>query len=168
MDNVSKRTRSEVLIREAVVEDADLLGPNLGVADKAELDALHPGKAPEELLRICIRGSVGAAWAATVDDTVIAAWGVGPSNLVGVGHPWCLASDDGRLSQSKAFVAGARAALPTMQAMYPILTNIIDARNLRHKKWLKALGFRFLRRFKHTESGIDYLLFVKTTEDLNV
>ena len=47
---------------------------------------------------------------------------------------------------ASSFAPVSRVMIETVNSYYPFLTNYIDARNTRHIRWLKWLGFEQLRR----------------------
>ena len=75
-------------------------------------------------------------------DTPEIIFGLGRCNFSGVGCPWLLATD-GIKSVPIATIRSARLFVNNWLDQTPILTNIVDARNTIHLKWLHLLGFKF-------------------------
>lgn len=70
------------------------------------------------------------------------------------GSVWLLGSDD--LTQPplrKQFLAEGRVWLNQLHAFRPLLFNFVDARNTVHIRWLRWMGFTFLRL--HPEYGVE-------------
>ncbi len=126
-------------IRPATLDDAAALV--MRAADRAEVEALA-GRDPQEVLAESVERS-SMAWAGCADGKLVCLFGVVPASLAGVtGVPWLLGSDD-VCAYSRAFLRRNRAYVRGMLAEYPILRNVVDARNEVSIRWLKWLGFRF-------------------------
>lgn len=86
-------------------------------------------------------------YVATVDDTPEVLFGLGRTDTVGVGRPWLVST----VAISKLPLETIRASrlfLDKWIKETPILTNIIDSRNIENIKWLGLLGFKFLKSFE--------------------
>jgi hypothetical protein len=129
----------EVTIRPATENDALTLV--LRAADRAEVEALT-GRNPREVLVESVRAS-SKAWAGLADGKLVCLFGVAPLTLTGItGLPWLLGSDD-VCTYSRQFLRRNRAYVREMLADFPVLRNVVDARNAVSIRWLKWLGFRF-------------------------
>lgn len=127
----------QVEIRPATLADAAAL--DLRAADREEVLALS-GRDPREVLAESVDRS-SMAWAGCADGKLVCLFGVVPASLAGVtGIPWLLGSDD-VCAYSRAFLRRNRAYVRGMLAEYPILRNVVDARNEVSIRWLKWLGF---------------------------
>lgn len=130
---------TEVDIRPATLRDALTLV--LRRADREEVEALS-GRNPREVLVESVERS-SEAWAGWADGKLVCLFGVVPVSLAGVtGIPWLLGSDD-VCGYSKAFLRRNRAYVRTMLDKFPVLRNVVDARNDVSIRWLKWLGFTF-------------------------
>lgn len=120
--------------------DALYVGARLRDADRAEVLALT-GRDPTQVLRESVMDSA-MAWAGCVDGLPACLFGVVPVSLAGVtGTPWLLGTDV-LLGYSRAFLRRNKAYVERMLAEYPVLRNVVDARNEVSIRWLKWLGFR--------------------------
>lgn len=128
---------TEVTIRPASFRDALILP--LRRADRDEVEALS-GRNPREVLVESVERSA-SAWAGLADGKLVCLFGCVPLTLIGVtGVPWLLGSDD-VCAYSRAFLRRNRAYVAEMLAAFPILANVVDARNTVSVRWLRWLGF---------------------------
>ena len=139
-----------VTIRRAKVADAVSLAPRLRVADKNECKAFL-GLNPEEVLPQLVSQN-NYVWAA-VDQggEVIGLFGIDPvkgSDHLGI--CWAVSSD-ALNSNRRALLKLAPKWIERLHKVRPLIGNHIDARNTVHIRWLKRLGFVFLRT--HPEFG---------------
>lgn len=130
-------TSPQVEIRPATLADAAVL--DLRAADRAEVEALS-GREPQEVLAESVERSA-MAWAGCADGKLVCLFGVVPVSLAGVtGVPWLLGSDD-VCAYSRAFLRCNKAYVRDMLHEFPVLRNVVDARNEVSINWLKWLGF---------------------------
>ena len=128
-----------VEIRPAMVEDA--LALVLRQADREEVKALT-GRDPREALVESVERSA-AAWAGLANGELVCLFGVVPVSLVGVtGIPWLLGSD-AVTRYGRPFLRRNRTYLREMLREFPVLRNVVDARNTVSIRWLEWLGFTF-------------------------
>lgn len=126
-----------VEIRPATVEDA--LALVLRQADREEVEALTGRDAREALVESVVRSA--AAWAGLANGELVCLFGVVPMSLVGVtGIPWLLGSD-AVTRYGRPFLRRNRAYLREMLREFPVLRNVVDARNTVSIRWLEWLGF---------------------------
>jgi hypothetical protein len=126
-----------VEIRPATVEDA--LALVLRQADREEVEALTGRDAREALVESDVRSA--AAWAGLANGELVCRFGVVPVSLVGVtGIPWLLGSD-AVTRYGRPFLRRNRAYLREMLREFPVLRNVVDARNTVSIRWLEWLGF---------------------------
>jgi len=126
-----------VEIRPATVEDA--LALVLRQADREEVEALTGRDAREALVESVVRSA--AAWAGLANGELVCLFGVVPVSLVGVtGIPWLLGSD-AVTRYGRPFLRRNRAYLREMLREFPVLRNVVDARNTVSIRWLEWLGF---------------------------
>jgi hypothetical protein len=126
-----------VEIRPATLADARTLV--LRRADRAEIEALT-GRDPRAVLIESVERSA-SAWPGLADGELVCLFGVVPMSLAGVtGIPWLLGSD-AVAAYSRQFLRRNRAWLGEMLRDFPLLTNVVDARNTVSIRWLRWLGF---------------------------
>lgn len=126
-----------VEIRLATVADAHALV--LRAADRAEVEALT-GRDPREALVESVERSA-LAWAGLADGELVCLFGVVPMTLTGVtGVPWLLGSD-AVTRYGRPFLRRNRFYVAEMLRVFPVLRNVVDARNTVSIRWLAWLGF---------------------------
>ena len=126
-----------VEIRPATVADALTLV--LRQADREEVEALT-GRDPREALVESVARSA-SAWAGLADGELVCLFGVVPMTLVGVtGIPWLLGAES-VTRYGRPFLRRNRAWLREMRHAFPVLRNVVDARNTVSIRWLEWLGF---------------------------
>lgn len=134
---------SELLIRDIREGDVEALLANLRPADRAEADALLGPNKTDGAIRESIDLSV-MAWTGHVGDEVAFIFGCSPASLLGdEGIPWLVGTpliDRHR----RAFIRFSHTYIPSMQAIFPTLVNLVDARNVKSIAWLKKMGFTLL------------------------
>lgn len=108
-------------------------------ADRDELWA-QARQTPEQALAAGARNGLFTL-VALFDGAPVCVFGVVPvSALSGVGAPWMVATD--RLDRhARQFVRHCRPVVAEMSAIFPVLRNLVDARNTRAVRWLRWLGF---------------------------
>lgn len=159
--------------REATTEDCVLLGPRLRPADREEVLAAS-GFSGTEALALGMRASE-RCWTAVIETDEewepFGMFGVVPdlSSFTGldqkprVGYIWWLGTD--RIEEApKSFTRLAREWIEQLGSRYDILTNVVDARNTRHHKWLHMMGFKFTESIPdYGHEGRPFLRFVRAT-----
>ena len=144
--------------------DAARLAACLRPADRAELQAL--GRAPREALNDAVAASLEPMALSCGDGRLIALYGVVPypdaDRLARIGAPWMMATP--MLAAVRApFLRGCRAELTRLEQGFDLLANRVDARNALHRRWLRWLGFSFVRRLEaFGPERRPFLEFVKT------
>lgn len=132
-------------VRPYELGDETQLAPNLRGADLAELTASSDRPAVE-LLR---EGAEQSAPSCSVLDDrgqVVAMFGVVPVGKHS-GRVWLLGSDSlAKNPLRKQFIRESHLYLNALFHNYRLLFNHIDERNALHVRWLKWLGFTFIRR----------------------
>jgi RimJ/RimL family protein N-acetyltransferase len=118
---------------------ADALALVLRRADREEVEALT-GRDPHEALVASVERSA-AAWAGLADGELVCLFGIVPMTLVGVtGIPWLLGAES-VTRYGRPFLRRNRAWLREMLREFPVLRNVVDARNTVSIRWLEWLGF---------------------------
>lgn len=125
--------------------EADILflAKNLRQSDINELVAIS-GLSPLAAIRFSVDSSDKQfLFAAFADDDLLCIGGCSsPSMLSDIGTPWLLATDVMQ-RHTKRLTVDAIASVRMMLDKYPILSNVVDARNRASIKWLAAIGFVF-------------------------
>lgn len=131
---------SKCYIREATPLDAFALVPRLRVADLNEISASAPEEDP---LMVLLYSMEVSDWTCAIcseeDGRVLGLCGVTP--FLDYGGPWMLASDDLAEHQT-TFLRHTHAIVKVMHRKYPFLSNVVDARNTAHIRWLLWAGFK--------------------------
>jgi len=134
-------------------------------ADREELLA-SSGQSPLEALEEGYVLSSKTHTILTKEGQVVGVFGVAPNSVdPTVGHPWMLASD--LLDDVKvSFLKQCRPVADSLGEGYALLMNVCDKRNAVHIKWLRWLGYTFIREHPHYGVGkLPFLEFVKIGED---
>lgn len=146
------------------VEDVEYIAPRLREADRQECIAAT-GKDPLEILKMSLLiGDITLTLTAT-DGTRVGLLGVAKSPLPDAGVIWLCATDD-IYQYQMTFLRRSKKVLPKLLELYPVLHNAVDARNELHIKWLKWMGFTFIKR--HEEWGAEKRPFYEFVRIRNV
>lgn len=130
------------MLRSSTLEDAHYIATHMRQADRQECEALH-GLPPEIVLPNAIGRPRVFTWER--DGVPIAMGGVDPS-IPNVGIVWMTSTDDILKNRVSFLREMCRPTLDFLHQEFPILTNVVDARNTIHHRWLRWLGFVFLRK----------------------
>lgn len=131
-------------VRYSVSEDAALLASNLRDEDLREIEAAGTAD-PLVALEAGFECSRHCLTVVDESNTPLTMFGVAPSPDPLVGYVWLLSSP--ALDQYKIkFLRNSSRWVQAFHVDYPILTNLADARNTVHLKWLKWLGFTFINK----------------------
>lgn len=133
----------EIDFRTATSADVVSLAPRLRQADHDEIMATVGAPPLLALPQTITNGIV-----VTVDGSPEVLFGVDPvRGFPEVGVIWLVSSS--RIEEHKVkFLRTSKHLLDSIQKDYLMLTNFCDARNELHHKWLKWLGFVFIRRIE--------------------
>lgn len=138
-----------------------VLAATMREADRVEL-AASSGSSPLEALEEGYVHSPKCMTILTDQGDVVGIFGVAPNSMDRlIGHPWMLASDH-LDSIRMTFLRQSKMYLDGLGGGYQLLMNCCDKRNLVHIKWLRWLGFSFIK--EHPEYGVGrvpFLEFVK-------
>lgn len=150
-------------LRPATGADVLALSGSMRAADVREVEAT--GSDPLTALSDGLRVSDEPIVATYQDDRPICMAGVSADlHDPSIGYIWMLGSDE-LATRPMTFLRGARALVEHWNRQYPILTNVVDARNTLHIKWLRWMGFTFIARTPHGPEGLPFLHFVRISSD---
>ena len=138
--------------RKSIPKDILAVADNMREEDVAECKA-QSGSNPRESLFFCYFHSNPCRTIVSRHGNPIGMYGVVPEGLKWKGWIWMLGCqsmfDD--ISDKLAFLRQSKEELPKLLKQYPLLFNVVDARNTVHIHWLKWMGFTFIN--KHSEWG---------------
>ncbi|PBB68144.1 hypothetical protein CK228_13625 [Mesorhizobium sp. WSM4312] len=139
-----------ITIRRAKVADAIFLAPRLRSADRDECKAAL-GMEPEVVLPLLVQQG-NYVWAGVEPSgEVFGLFGVDPSGPY-MGIVW-MVSSPAIMNYRRELIGLTPKWLKRLHKVRPLLGNHIDARNTTHIRWLKRMGFSFLRT--HDEFGVE-------------
>ena len=144
-------------IRPSKLEDLKFLSENLRPEDAKEVIA-QSGSSPKGALLYSYFMSKPCLTTISRHGVPMSIGGVVPEGE-GVGRIWllgCQAMFDDEIDK-RWFLRQSKKTLIDMQNKYPLLFNIVDARNEVHVKWIQWLGFTFIK--KHLHWGPEKRLF---------
>lgn len=153
---------AEIRVRAATREDAEFLAPRLRRADREEVEAA--GVTPLDAL---LGGLDRATWAYSivVEGEVAAIIGVSPMGSLtsDTGIPWLLGSD-ALLRQWRRMCKVAPEWIGHMHEFYPVLVNMVHAKNVLAVKWLRHAGFIVHEPTIRMPSGELFCLFERSRD----
>lgn len=129
--------------RPAIILDCDDLAPRMRAQDAKEVWHSH-GMTPFEALSFSFMRAVEANTIISDDGEIIGMFGVGQF-APNVGIPWLLASD-GLPKVAKEFIPQSQQWIERVHERYDLLFNYVYANNTTSIRWLKWLGFSFIRK----------------------
>lgn len=144
-------------IRLATEEDIDYVAPRLRRADREEVWA-SGSFLPEEALRTSYRAS-DPCFAFITEKGPQSLFGVAPVTD-NVGAIWLLGTDEIDTNPI-AFLRWSRRFLPFLIQPYDMVCNLVYAGNTVHIKWLRWLGFVFLREVEHGPEHLPFYEFAR-------
>jgi hypothetical protein len=131
-------------VRQATELDAFYLAENIREADRQEVLA-SGSPSPLASLMVGLEHSRLCLSVVNDDNLPVAIFGVVDSADPEVGLVWMLGTDE--IGESKIrFLRGSREWVKLLHKRYPILANVVDARNTVHISWLRWLGFTFINQ----------------------
>ena len=130
--------RGNVIVRDAVVEDIDILKDNIRDSDKQELWASHH-IAPEEALRTSLKK---ASFCLTIEinKEPIGMMGICPGSILDDNAVIWMLSSDKIDNVRRSFARHSREYINKMLEKFSLLYNFVDARNKESLKWLRWCG----------------------------
>ena len=145
-------------IKLATEEDVRWMAPRLRQAHKDEVMA-SGGRTAEEALKESFEASEPCFAAINSQAEPVALFGTCPLTD-NVGAIWLLGTnsiDDEPIS----FLRWSKKFLPFVLEPYDLVCNFVDARNTVHIKWLRWLGFSFLRRVNRGPYQLPFYEFAR-------
>ncbi len=140
-------------MRNGTVLDADAanaaeVSRGLRLCDYNELYAAT-GRNPMEVVMESFRATPGDCYVFRYRGTgrPVSIFGCGAGSK-GTGVPWMVSTPDVKHCAREVIVLGNRYT-NMWQNKYPLLVNYVDARNEASMRWLKALGYSFIRLHEH-------------------
>tara|TARA_R100001509_G_scaffold74845_2_gene41854 strand:+ start:2182 stop:2637 length:456 start_codon:yes stop_codon:yes gene_type:complete len=144
-------------VRLATEQDLDSMSTRLREADKKEVEA-SGGYQPEEALRLSYESS-DTCFAFGSPEDVWAMFGV-TTMFDNVGAIWLLGTD-AIDTNPIAFLRWSRRFLPFLLEPYDMVCNLVHAENTVHIKWLRWLGFAFIRKVSHGPKQLPFYEFAR-------
>jgi hypothetical protein len=133
-------------VQRATVEDVTFISKNLRQADRDECDATL-ATLPELILPQAVAPGRDVWTFHLNDGTPVGVFGVDRTPDPMVGIVWMLSTDEIK-NHKREFLVESKPYVLALNDDFPIITNMVDARNTLHHRWLKWLGFSFLRRIE--------------------
>ena len=143
-------------IKVSSLEDAKELSKNLREADIKEIKA-NANSNPYHALYTGVKYSHLPFTIMNDDNKPVMILGVIPQGKK-LGMIWLLSSPEIE-DISIPFLRNCKGVLDLYHSSYPVLYNYIDARNLLHLKWLRWLGFNFIK--VHYNFGYEKRKFIE-------
>ncbi len=143
--------------RLSCLEDIKIIAETMRDEDIAEIKA-QSGLDPIASLFYCFFKSRPCMTMISRHGHPMGMWGVVPESETS-GRIWMLGCqsmlDD--TSDKRTFLRRSKVELDKIIQEYPVLFNVVDARNKVHVRWLQWMGFTFIK--KHSEYGPESRLF---------
>ena len=152
-----KREKTVAYQRLTCLEDIKIIAETMRKEDIAEVQA-QSGLAPLASLFYSFFKSSPCMTMISRHGHRMGMWGVVPESETS-GRIWMLGCqsmlDDER--DKRTFLRQSKIELHKILQKYPVLFNVVDARNKVHVRWLQWMGFTFIK--KHSEYGPESRLF---------
>jgi len=156
-----RREYGSAYVRQSTISDAESLAANLRAADRDELSALTDAP-PLSVITDGINTSA-ICFTVCLRDGVIpcAIFGVRESGNPQSGVVWCLGTDD-LFRIALKFLRNSKSWVDELHRNHRLFFNVIDERQTVYIKWLKWLGFSFVREFdNYGVEGRRFKLFIR-------
>lgn len=135
--------------RPARFEDCRDLAPRMRSQDAKEVMASN-GLTPLRSLQESYRVSQECHTIIHEDGSIVGMFGLAANDIFG--SPWLLGSD--KLPETKKVMLPVSAKwVEEMNTLHPLLVNYVHAENTVSMKWLKSLGFEFIKLDKEYGVG---------------
>lgn len=146
---------------ESIETDIDYIAPRMREADLREIKAVGVPD-PYEALKSSYYGSKPKCYTAIGCGVPVAMMGVVPDqHNPKWGSIWLLGTDDVTDVVSIPFLKWSKKFLPIMIEPYDLVYNRVDKRNEVHVKWIKWLGFTFIREVTHGPENLPFYEFAR-------
>ena len=143
--------------RPSTLQDVAVVADNMRQEDIDECKA-QSGDCPKGSMLYCYFKSDPCMTMISRNGYVMGMWGVVPETET-AGRIWMLGCN--RMVDDKKdrewFLEEGKRSLARIQKRYPVLVNVVDARNKVHVRWIRWMGFTFIR--KHPQWGPEGRLF---------
>lgn len=151
-------------VRKSVGADIHVMASRLRSADLQEIQALR-GSAPiATVLEDGYRFSE-PCYTGTLDDKPVVMFGVAPifdrDYILKAGSIWLLGTDAISEKIPIPFLRWSKEMLPIITKQYDVVFNVVDKRNEVHIKWIKWLGFSFIREVSIGINGEPFYEFAR-------
>ena len=143
--------------RPSVITDVGIVSDNMRIEDVEELRA-QSGNTPKEGLFFCFFMSKPCMTIVSRHGNPIGMWGAVPMGN-SAGRIWMLGCEAmlEDTSDKYTFLRESKKELAKLHDQYPLLANVVDARNAVHVRWLRWMGFTFIK--KHPQWGPERRMF---------
>tara|TARA_B100000287_G_scaffold408067_1_gene434070 strand:- start:357 stop:818 length:462 start_codon:yes stop_codon:yes gene_type:complete len=145
------------IVRPSLLSDVPVVAENMRKEDVDEVKA-HTGGCPKGSLLYAYFMSKPCLTVISRHGHLMAMGGVVPEGE-NIGRIWllgCQSMFDDSIDK-RWFLRKSKEKLAEMQSLYPLLFNMVDARNEVHVNWIRWLGFTFIK--KHLEWGPEQMMF---------
>lgn len=151
-------------VRKSVGADVFVLASRLRSADLQEIRALRGSTPIETVLQDGYRFSEPCL-TGTLDNKPVVMFGVAPifdrDQVLKIGSIWLLGTDAISEQIPTSFLRWSKKMLPVLTQPYDVVFNIVDKRNEVHVKWIKWLGFSFIREIPIGVNGEPFYEFAR-------
>lgn len=154
---MSNSDHERIAIVPATEDHIEEIAARMRAADRQEVFAAR-GVSPHEALEFSLQKSA-IARTALVDGKPEVMFGVADLNVLSrVGAPWLLGTDAVE-AEYRQFLRRSIDWRGQLLQRYDVLRNLVDERNAVSVRWLKWLGFRFLKAFPVGDDKLPFWLF---------
>ena len=149
----------ELRVRPTDDLDIDIISLNMREADLMEIEATGTID-PVVSLTNCCELSKGSCYTITMDELPIAMFGVSEVELLpSFASVWLLGTNDITDSAPIAFLRLTKRILPKLISPYDMVFNVMDKRNELHIRFVKWLGFTFIREIAYGPQKLPFYEF---------
>lgn len=164
MDTSTEVPVTKYTVRSATPEDALWIAQNCRDADRAECNALL-GLDPVQVVPEAVGIPGNPTFIGYADDEPVIIFGTARTPWDDVGVVWMISTPE-LIKHQKHFLKHSREWVEVLHAPYRVLTNVVDARNEVHIRWLKWIGFEFIELIP--EHGVQQIPFYHFKKEKNV
>ena len=157
----------EIEVRPSSINDAVLFAPLLREADKQEMEAILGSPANHEAaLKYGIEVSY-QPYTGFIDGAPAAIFGVVPEPVKkNIGSIWMMGTE-AIPKNPVPFLRNSKVWMDKMFEPFELLWNTVDKRNTLHIRWIKWLGFNFIREIpQFGEQRLPFLEFAQIKKDV--